>query len=73
MWINAIEDMLVGIAAKRDNKMKAKFFSTTTNNYRHLKAANPLSTTLEDEVNAWLLENPGVRVDNSNAYSFGLF
>jgi hypothetical protein len=42
--------------------MKAKFFSTTTNNYRQQKAAHPPSPTLEDEVNAWLQENPNVRV-----------
>jgi hypothetical protein len=42
--------------------MKAKFFSTTTNNYRQEGAYPPGPTTLEDVVNAWLQENPNVRV-----------
>ena len=42
--------------------MKAKFFSTTTNNYRHQKAARPSGPTLEDEVNVWLQENPNARL-----------
>jgi hypothetical protein len=62
MWINAVEYMSAGIAAKRDYQMKAKFFSATANNYSDQKAAYPPGSTLEDEVNAWLLESPSVKV-----------
>ena len=42
--------------------MKAKFFSTTIYRIRHKKGEHPLDPALEDEVNAWLRENPNVKV-----------
>jgi hypothetical protein len=42
--------------------MKTKFFSSRAINYSQQKTSNPSSLTLENEINRWLQENPGLKI-----------